>query len=263
MNRYYNKVALKIPSAREVFLSERQQEITIALDDRFKRHTVDQLRLILKGKLCRRLSSAKQLTLFRLTLFSISKALSNYGIAPRWQGLRAACIYEDQRAALAEDAPIMDVYWLALEFPKHKTINQRWQSIFINGFDIELAISIGERQLNTEKKIKAMNLSRVQQLGCIHFIKKAKTLMNGKLPALSFIKASNKRAESALRREVERSLTVKQIKPEDAQQRALIKQCWFLSEQSPTGAARIYTWMTGAKMDKGRIYRAIQKMKKT
>jgi len=48
----------------------------------------------------------------------------------------------------------MDLYWLSLTFPKHKTLNRRWQGIFTNGFSMDLALSISERQLHTAKKSK-------------------------------------------------------------------------------------------------------------
>ncbi len=259
MVKYFKKRPLTIPSASEVFLLNRGQEIVESIDGKLNSLSVEQLKTMLS-----KVSSIKELNKFRLALFSASKALSNHGIAPRWQGLKAACETDEQYEALTEDAPIIDLYWLSVTFPKHKTINQRWQSIFTSGFDIELALGIGERQITTSKKIRQeLNLSRFQQVGCIHFLGRNKDSVAGQLSAQSFLKSTQERAQTRQEREIKRSDTVYQVTEKIAAYRALIYKSWLLADKSPTNAAKVYKWMTGLETNRGNVARTVKRMTET
>jgi hypothetical protein len=256
MSRYFSKVALTIPCARKVFLSESGLANVILIDGKIKGWSIEKLRSKLEDA-----HSVKDLSKFRIIIFCLSKALTNHGVAPRWQELENACKTEDQKTALIVDAPIIDAYWLALTFPKHKMINQRWQSIFTNGFDMELALSIGERQITTAKKIRHdLKLSRFQQIGRLTFLRKAKYPVEGKLSALSHLQSAQKRSQVHHERELRRSDTVYQITPKIAAYRALVWECYVLADKSPTNAAKIYKWMTGVNMDRGRVARTIKRI---
>ena len=181
MNKHYNRIALTIPDSRQVFQVVNAEKI----DKKIQDWSIISLKKTLKS-----IHKITDLNKFRLIMLSLSKALSNHGIAPRWQGLQDACITPEQCEALTADAHIIDLFWLSVTFSKHTAINQRWQSIFVNGFDLELAMTIGERQITTAKKVRHdLSLSRFQQIGCIHFLRKSKYQTEGKLSALSLIKS--------------------------------------------------------------------------
>ncbi|PPD44897.1 MAG: hypothetical protein CTY16_11075 [Methylobacter sp.] len=252
MSRYYNKIASTIPEFKQVFVAEKIQTI----DDRLKGATPAKLKNTLSN-----IYKVEDLSKFRLLLFCLSKALSIRGIAPRWQDLEDACVTPEQTEALTVDAPVIDLFWLTQAFPKHKAINQRWQALFTDGFNIELAVSIAERQINTARKVKAdLNLTRFQQIGCVHFLSKSEYKTDGKPSTLSIIKASKKRYRNAYNREIARIPTMPQVTVQIARQRALIYQCWLLAEQSPTKAATIFKWMTGTTQDKANIARTVKRM---
>ncbi|WP_432745405.1 hypothetical protein ABXJ76_06780 [Methylobacter sp. G7] len=260
MSRHYSKVALTIPSAREVFLSPVSVLNIARIDMAIKNFPIEKLR----SKLAEAHILLTDLNKFRVFVFCTSKALSNYGIAPRWQNLQNACKTEKQQSALVEDEPIIDAYWLALTFPKHKTINQRWQSIFTDGFGMELAVSIGERQITTAKKIRHdFELSRFQQIGCLNFLRKAKYPVEGKLSAMSLLQSAQKSSQVRHERELRRSDTVYQVTPKVATYRALIWECYMLAEKSPTNAARIYKWMTGVETNRANVNRTIKRINET
>jgi hypothetical protein len=252
MSRYYTKTALTIPESNQVFITKHIEKV----DQKFKDYPVDKLKQALLV-----IHKKENLSVFRLCLFSISKALSLHGIAPRWQGLEDACVTDDQLNALTIDAPIIDLFWLALTFPKHKTINKRWQSIFTNGFGLELALSILDRQIHTAKKIRCnLNLTRFEQIGCLHFLTKSQFKTNGDLSTLTFIEAAKKRSRTAYNREIERCDTMLQMSPEIAHKRHMIYLSWLLSEESPTKATKVYKWMTGMNQDRANIARTIKRM---
>jgi len=195
---------------------------------------------------------APKLDAFRLFIFGASKALSNHGIAPRWQGLWGACDTDEQVKALRADAHLIDLYWLSITFPKHRPPNKRWRALFERGFDLELALSIGERQLHTTRKTaQELDLSPFQQLGCIHFCQQA---------AKRKIAPTYDRAETAFKREIARAATIPQITEETARYRAQIWQCWLLADESPTKTAMIYKWMTGCNTDRATVKRTIDRM---
>lgn len=257
MAKFYVKPALTIPSASEVFLSNDGQSKTETIDSKLKDLSIEQLR----SKLIKA-QSITNLNNFRLAVFSISKALSNYGIAPRWQGIEGAYKAGGQSEALAEDAPIIDLYWLSVTFPKHEATNQRWQSIFTNGFDISLALGIGERKQTTAKKTRyELKLSRFQQIGCIHFIGKSPyPTTAGQLSALSFLTSTQKRGQAKQDREAKRSETVYQVTANIAAYRALVYKSWLLANKSPTNAAKVYKWMTGLETNRGNVARTIKRI---
>lgn len=256
MSRYYSKIALTIPHSREVFLLNHGEKSTSDIDNKIKGLSVEKLKEALK-----KAHQLKTLNDYRLFVFSVSKTLSDRGIAPRWQGLQKSAESEDQHAALIEDAAIIDLYWLSSTFPKHTTRNQRWQSLFKDGFTLGLALCVSERQMTTAKKIRhELNLSRFQQLGCIHFITKTKYPVYGKPSALSFLKSAKKRSETIYKREMRRAVTMPQINEEVARKRALVYICWMLAEQSPTNAAKLYGWMGDSKTDKATMARTIKRI---
>jgi hypothetical protein len=254
---YYIKPAITIPVSRKVFLSESGLLIGKEIDEKIKDWTIARLRTKLEE-----IYSLSDLDKFRVLLFSISKALSNHGIAPRWQGLEPACKTEDQLSALVEDSAIIDLFWLSITFPKHQAVNQRWQSMFTNGFGLELATCIGERQMNPCKKIRhELKLSRFQQIGCLTFLRKAKYPVEGKSSALSHLETAQKRSQTHHERELRRSDTVYQVTPKVAAYRALIWECYVLADSSPTNAAKVYKWQTGKNIDKANIARTIKRIK--
>jgi hypothetical protein len=257
MSKYFTRQPLTIPQSRNVFLLESGQVKTQKIDDHIKGDSIEKLQLRLK-----RANEVDTLLKFRLYVFGISKALSNRGIAPRWQGLDKACKTDDQHTALIEDAPIIDAYWLALTFPKHKSINQRWQSLFTNGFDMELAVSISERRITEARKVRHdLNLSRLQQIGCIHFLRKSKFKTEGKLSALSQLESAKSGSQTKQEREIRRSDTTYQVTPKIAAYRALIWECYILADKSPTDTAKVYKWMTGIDTNRANVARTIKRIK--
>jgi hypothetical protein len=251
MSKYYSKIALTIPETKDVLLSKSID----AVDTKLKGKSIIELQKILS-------KPAEDLRFFRILLFCVSKALSVHGIAPRWQGLQDACQTQEQLKALTADAPVIDLFWLPLSFPKHKTKNQRWQKLFSDGFDLELALSISARQITTARKIRDdLDLTRFQQIGCIHFLRKSKYQTEGEKSALSFLQSAEIRSQNAYKREIKRSATLLQVTSKVASQRALICLCWELAEESPTDTATIYKWMTGLTINKANIARTIKRMK--
>jgi len=251
--KFYTRKKALIPHSRQVFDPDDPNKACLLanIEAQLVGFTPDKLKKAL-DIICAK-SDQKY---FRLLVFAISKALSNHGIAPRWQGLYAACLTAEQEQAIRQDAPLMDLYWLSLTFPKHKTLNRRWQGIFTNGFSMDLALSISERQLNTAKKVEShLDLSIYQQLGCIHFYRQ------GEVSVKTLLKKAKEKSNTALKREQKRSTYTPQITPEIAKERGLVFQCWLLSEKSATRAAVIYQWMTGNKKDRANIVRTIENMK--
>ncbi len=254
--KFYTRKKALIPSSRQVFNPDdpNKARLLAKIEAKLVGFKPDKLKQAL-DIICAKSEKSDQKD-FRLLVFAISKALSNHGIAPRWQGLYAACLTLEQEKAIRQDAPLMDLYWLSLTFPKHKTLNRRWQGIFTNGFSMDLALSISERQLNTAKKVEShLDLSIYQQLGCIHFYKQ------GEVSVKTLLKKAKEKSNTALKREQKRSTYTPQITPEIAKERGLVFQCWLLSEKSATRAAVIYQWMTGNKKDRANITRTIENMK--
>lgn len=249
MSRYYTKPTSTLPSSRAVFFPDKRRDAMAELDARFNTLSPDDL-----SKKLQAVQRIPKLDHFRLYLFGLSRALSNHGIAPRWQGLLAACGSDEQDKALRTDAHLIDLYWLSLNFPKHKAPNKRWRAIFEHGFDLELGLSIGERQLHTARKTaQELDLSPFQQIGCIHFCRRS---TNDKLIS------AKKRSETTFKREKARAAAIPQIKEETAHYRAQIQQCWLLADESPTKAATIHRWMTGRKTDRATIKRTVKRMNK-
>lgn len=254
MSKYYSKIASTIPETKKAYIIEKINKIDVRLKGK-------SIAAIQKGLSI--ICQMEDLNNFRISLFCLSKALSNHGIAPRWQDLTNACKTPEQCEALTLDAPIIDLAWLAHTFPKHKTINKRWQKIFSDGFDLELALSIANRQITTARKItKCLGLTTFQQIGCIHFLSKSKYKAAGKQSTQTFIESAKKRSLRAYNREVDRSTTLTQLTDGIARQRALICLCWTLAEESPTKAAIVYKWMTGKAQDKANITRTMKRMTK-
>lgn len=252
MSRYYTKKQLSVPTSRLTFNPETIDATISKFDDRFKGRSPDELK-----KMFEKLYQVSTLEKFRLSVFGVSKILSDKGIAPRWQGILEAGVTNDQEAAIKADTHLYDLYWLSVTFPKHKTINKRWQSIFTHGFDFELALSIGERQIHTARKVQhELNLSTHQQLGCIHFYRQGRGSPKERL------RAAEERAKTAYNREIRRIASTPQLSEEIAEERAFISQCWLLGDESPTRAAEIYKWMSGKDKDKSTIKRTAEKMKR-
>ena len=253
MSKYYSKIALTIPETKNALLVGNMAKF----DEHLKGKSITEIQKILSL-----IYEVEDLKKFRTVLFCSSKALSAQGIAPRWQGLQDACKTTEQCEALAADAPVIDLFWLAHSFPKHITKNQRWQKLFTDGFDLELALSISARQITTARKIRDnLALTRLQQIGCIHFLRKSKFVTEGGKSTLSFLKSSEIKSQRAYEREIERSSTLLQVTDEIAHQRALIYLCWLLADGSPTDAAMVYKWMTGVDMNKANLARTIKRMK--
>ena len=251
MSKYYSKIALTIPETKDALLPE----LIDKADERLKDKSITELKRILS-------KPTEDLRFFRIRLFCISKALSVHGIAPRWQGLQDACQSPEQCEALLADMPIIDLFWLAHSFPKHKPKNKRWQGLFTNGFSLELALTISSRQITTARKIRDnLVLTRLQQIGCIHFLRKSKFITEGEKSTLSFLKHAEIKSQKACERELERSVTLLQVTDEIAHLRARIYLCWLLADESPTDAAMVYKWMTGLDMDKANLARTIKRMK--
>lgn len=254
MNVYYSRTELTISKSREVFTTDRINKI----DHLMHGKSIEYLKKALLN-----IHKKEDLVLFRLGLFSISKALTIYGIAPRWQDLEDACNTDEEREALIVDAPLIDLFWLQNTFPNHKTNNKRWGYLFENGFDIDLALAISERQINTARKIENnLNLTRFEQIGCIHFIKKSPYKANNQDSASTFIKKAENRTRTAYNKEIDRCASIPQMTTKIAYNRCIEYLCWLLAENSPTKAAIIYKWRTGATKDKANIARTIVKMKK-
>jgi hypothetical protein len=247
VSKYYNRTASTLPGSRAVFSPDTRQNVMAAIDERFGQLSLSDLTAKVQA-----IHKTPELDRFRLFMFGASKALSNHGIAPRWQGLWDACDTDEQIKALRADAHLIDSYWLSITFPKHKTPNKRWRAIFEYGFDLELALGIGERQLHTARKTAhELDLSPFQQLGCIHFCQQA---------TKHKIASTHNRAETAFRREISRAATLPQITEETARYRSQIWQCWLLADESPTRAAMIYKWMTGRHTDRATVKRTIGRM---
>lgn len=186
-------------------------------------------------------------TKFQALLFAVSAVLSDRGIAPQWQNLADLCSTKEQYKVLDGLKPLIDLYWLSVAYPKHKTKNKRWQSLFANGFTFELANSIVKRQLHWARKTLELDTTVFQQLGCLRFVRS---------DARKKRAAARKKWETAYKKALNEFKKGRHMTAEEfAEQRAYIRICYELAEGSPTNAAILIKQMTGKTIDKANINR--------
>ena len=175
---------------------------------------------------------------FRITLMAISFELANRGIAPRWQGVLGCAANEQQYKIITpsrrSDSIIIDLYWLSKEFPRHRPINARWSELFALGFDMKLAVSIADRQMNRCRKVVEIATTPYQELGCIALYTNAsKTLRKQAIK-----KASDRRLRAVTHCNKKSAEDVNQDKKK-------IIFCAKLANCSPSKTADVFRWMTG------------------
>jgi hypothetical protein len=224
-------------SAAIFYLNKKVLDNLFILSNHLKTLDTPKLRAILETL------EEKTIHQYRLLILSISFELSDRGIAPRWQGIIESASNNEQFKVISptrySDAIIIDLYWLTREFNKHRTGNKKWNGLFINGFNLQLAASIASRRQNLCVKINAMNLSVYQEIGCI-------ALYSNK---------SKKIRQAANRASVDNRIKVSKYSnnkssEEITSHRRLIIKCAKLADCSPQKTASIYKWITGEVMSR-------------
>jgi len=210
----------------------------------------------------------------RAVAFAASKELSQRGIAPRWQfddslddvplddlgmkGERAErWTAREIRLLKQADKIYFDLIWLTVTYPNHITKQKSWRGLFKPEDDCEKWLepmgAVVSRVANKAKKIRSLNLSEEQQMGCRH-------LCSSNLDTR--LKNIESRLPSIERKIEEDIKAAKQRGGANSQLRTKTWAAGKITHWQPSAAARVRTMMTGKEVTKQAMAKAFSKVNK-
>jgi len=210
----------------------------------------------------------------RAVAFAASKELSQRGIAPRWQfddslddvplddlgmkGERAErWTAREIRLLKQADKIYFDLIWLTVTYPSHITKQKSWRGLFKPEGDwekwLETMGAIANRVTGKAKKIRQLNLSEEQQMGCRH-------LCSSNLDTR--LKNIESRLPSIERKIEEDIKAAKQRGGANSQLRTKTWAAGKITHWQPSAAARVRTMMTGKEVTKQAMAKAFSKVNK-
>jgi len=195
---------------------------------------------------------------FQYILFAKSAELSKRGIAPQWQGLAESCFTDDHLDSFDALKPVIDLFWLVAEYPKHRCGNGRWNKLWDEGFDMGLAISIDDRKKKNAAKVIELELSIPQQMGCLRFQRSEAKVALKRLKD-NINKHQKRRQEELSARKVSNGAPAEDI----AAQQAVILACAKATGgDGPTATAQLYRQITGGVLDRRNVARAVKRARR-